>query len=120
MNFVWVERGEPLAANQPWAYTKDWFGTLAFWALPSTIRQREWSLWLDMASSETKAIKTIVAICKFQLNNSNLSQKICHELNTFSLATKSDSKFETPLLATSTPSPSLTPSTANRSRMNST
>ena len=74
MNFVWVERGEPLAANQPWAYTKDWFGTLAFWALPSTIRQREWSLWLDMASSETKAIKTIVAI-----------------------STKSDSKFETPL-----------------------
>lgn len=65
MNFVWVERGEPLAVNQPWAYTKDFFGTLAFLALPSTIRQRDWSLWLDSASSETKTIKTIIAICNF-------------------------------------------------------
>ena len=70
MNFVWVERGESLALNQPWAYTKDWFGTLAFWAIPSTIRQRKWSLWLDSASSETKAIKTMIAICNlFKLSS---------------------------------------------------
>ncbi|KAI9565712.1 vitellogenin fused with superoxide dismutase [Daphnia sinensis] len=74
MNFVFVERGERLAVVQPSVYSKDWFGTLAFAAMPSTLRQREWSLYLDNASSETKAIKTIISI-----------------------STKSDSKFETPL-----------------------
>ncbi|XP_057372284.1 vitellogenin-like [Daphnia carinata] len=74
MNFVFVERGETLALAQPFVYSKDWFGTLAFAASPSTLRQREWSLYLDNASSETKAIKTIISI-----------------------STKSDSKFESPL-----------------------
>nr|BAE94323.1 vitellogenin fused with superoxide dismutase [Daphnia magna] len=74
MDFVFVERGERLAVVQPSVYSKDWFGTLAFAAMPSTIRQREWSLYLDNASSETKAIKTIISI-----------------------SSKSDSKFEKPL-----------------------
>lgn len=64
MNFIWIERGDSLAITQPWAYTKDWFGTLAFWSMPSTIRQRDWSLYLDGASSETKTIKTLWALCK--------------------------------------------------------
>ena len=65
MNFVWIERGESLAMYQPWSYTKDWFGTLAFWAFPTTMRQREWSLYFDGANSETKTIKTSWALCKF-------------------------------------------------------
>ena len=53
--------------NQPWTYSKDWFGTLAFWSLPATIRQREWSLWLDNSSSQTKTIKTFWAWGNLQL-----------------------------------------------------
>lgn len=49
---------------QPWAYNKDWFGILAFWSIPTTVRQREWSLYLDGASSETKTIKTLWSLGK--------------------------------------------------------
>ena len=67
MNFAWIERGDVLSLWQPQAYTKDWFGTLAFISMPSTIRHREFSLILDGESSETKAIKTFWSWGKLSL-----------------------------------------------------
>jgi hypothetical protein len=74
LNLYYVEKADAHAQYQPFPYNKDFFGTFFFFTLPSTLRHRERHFFFDVASSETKSIKTY-----------------------FSWSAKSDSKFDTPL-----------------------
>lgn len=67
MNLYYVERSDALAQYQPFAYNQDFFGFFLFSQLPYTLRQREVNFYFDVASSETKAIKTYFSFCKLQL-----------------------------------------------------
>lgn len=53
-----------MALKSSQLYSKDWFGTLMFAVLPSTVRHYNQSLILDVNQSETKAIKTFLSFCK--------------------------------------------------------
>ena len=61
LNVQYIERGDIHSLKTPLVYSKDWFGTLAFYALPSTLRHHEANIWLDVANSESKALKTYVS-----------------------------------------------------------
>lgn len=58
LNFIRSVRGDLEAIRTPLAYSKDWFGALVFYMLPSTLKYRESNLYLDNANSETQNIKT--------------------------------------------------------------
>jgi hypothetical protein len=58
MKWVVTQTGDLQFFKSPMAYNKDWFGTLAFAAMPTTLRHSEYNLYLDNSNSETKAIKT--------------------------------------------------------------
>lgn len=65
MNLLWTERADVQALKIPDAYSQDWFGYLLFSAFPSTLRYRESNLYLNQKSSETRVIKTAIAISIF-------------------------------------------------------
>jgi len=58
LNLIYVQRGDLQSFNTPLLYSKDWFGTLVFYALPSTLRYREFHIFHDVAASESKVFKT--------------------------------------------------------------
>lgn len=64
LNFLWNQKGDARALNQPWPYNDDWLGTLAFQGLPTTLRVLEQNLILDNTRSETKSIKTFFGLSK--------------------------------------------------------
>ena len=59
MDITYTEKGDIKAKNEPLVYSKDWFGAVLFYLLPSTLRHSTTNYRLDVASSETKTIKTI-------------------------------------------------------------
>ena len=62
LNLIVAERGDVQALKTPLTYSNDWFGSVAFYALPSTLRFREVAVILDIASSESKVVKSWISV----------------------------------------------------------
>jgi len=62
LNMIWTERGDAQSIKAPASFNEDWFGSLIFSVLPSTLRFHERNLILDNTQSETKVIRTILSI----------------------------------------------------------
>jgi len=76
LNFWYQQFGDKQAFFNPQAYNEDFFGSFIYAFFPSSLSHYEQSFYYDIATSETKFFKTF-----------------------FTWASKSDSKFETPLTA---------------------